>query len=91
MEPQLKEEQEEVKESEIDKVLNLFPISQDRANKIIELSRTNDFRALLINNLIVTVDRTFATELEAVKNLSEAKAIVRMLKMTLKNETLNKK
>ena len=91
MEPQLKEEQEEVKESEIDKVLNLFPISQDRANKIIELSRTNDFRALLINNLIVTVDRTFTTELEAVKNLSEAKAIVRMLKMTLKNETLNKK
>ena len=71
------------------RALDLLPINEDKRKEILELSTNTDYRALLINQLILTVDQTIETEFQATKVISEAKAITRLLKLSLKTPKLN--
>ena len=68
-----------------------FPISEERKKKIIEVTKSLDYRLLLINNLITTVNQTPTTELDSVRILSEAKAITRLLKISLETPLIKQK
>lgn len=77
--------------NELDQILETFPFDETRTKKIADLTKSNDFRALLINQLIVTIDQNIDPQFiqeKSIQILSEAKAIVRMLKITLKTKTI---
>lgn len=77
--------------NELDQILETFPFDESRIKKISDLTKSNDFRALLINQLITIVDQNIDpayVETKSIQILSEAKAIVRMLKITLKTKQI---
>lgn len=65
-------------------VFDILPINEDRQKELIKLSQGKDFRALLFNALLSTLNTAPKTELENIVQNSEARAIAKLLTTTLK-------
>lgn len=84
----MSEIKEEPISDEFSKILELFPFSKERQEKINDLTKDSNYRALLINQLIITVSQDASDNFRATQILSEAKSIARLLKITLKTNII---
>lgn len=73
---------------ELDKVLEFFPLAEERRTKLSELTKSIDFRVIILNELLVSLNIE-ATPENALAKYAEARKLAQLL--NLKSISINKK
>lgn len=73
---------------ELDKVLEFFPLAEERRTKLSELTKSIDFRIIILNELLVSLN-VEATPENAYAKYAEARKLAQLL--NLKSISINKK
>lgn len=74
---------------ELDKVLEFFPLTEERRTKLLELTKSIDFRVIILNELLVSLNLEQATPENALAKYAEARKLAQLL--NLKSISINKK